>query len=903
MAGGANVGQLWLSANGTISLAPNRKRVNSPGRPTQAAEGPEPTLALQRNEVCEPAVESPPSADDWGVIGRIHKQTAVQHQRHLEELAERHRALLDMSLQMMATIVSDQTVVSQSLTSAPTVVLLAPDVGAGAPPEGPELASLRTPEDVVNSLGDSTSGRITKHAVGVQHSAVLAAASVGLRCTEVAFRAVLAGGTAMAGLRDGDVFITREDPIFADALERLMRTHGIRARVIDEVPDEAGAVICLAALAQASSPDDCVAMHVRAFHGARSVAKSSSGSRLFVTVQSTGARFAEANVPVGVASLVKTAAWEWPNASVRAIDIESLDPERLLAELLAGGSGVQVALRDDGTRLIVDDVEASPVQETISVARSGVVVVTGGARGVTAPAALALAKRHGLRLVLLGRTALPDTMPDGPSGTTVAEIVRALLTSADPGAKAMSLPRARERAEWLIAEREVRATLSTAQAQGTPARYFAASITDEAAVCGVLDEVRQNFGPIVGVVHGAGVPGDNRLEDLDDEQFVKVFNTKLIGAEALLGATSTDDLRFISLFSSIAARTGKSGQSADASANAVLEAIAARESARRKGACVVRAFGWGPWDGATVESRSLGGVGVIPIAEGAQFFAEHALRRSSAPVVMVAAPAARPLQAARLQWDVSAEILPVLADHRVRGRVVVPVVIVLDAMLRAARGLVVNERPVVRDFQVLSGVTLSEREQLTLTIGFDAPATGSSYSVTIRDADGRQRYRAIVETEPDESPSVFVPEIAGSAWPMSTDDAYAGPLFHGPHFAAIQHLDTFGTAGGTAILKSRGELGWAESGWAIDPASMDGGLQLGLLWASAHGRSLMLPQRIGRVVLNHPFPENTNLRCRLAAHPISDRSVEFDVVFETMDGAPVAALEGVEFYAAGPPAD
>ena len=238
-------------------------------------------------------------------------------------------------------------------------------------------------------------------------------------------------GFAMAGLRDGEVFITREDPDFADALERVMTTHGIKARAVDDVPDEAGAVICLAALAAARSPEECVQMHVRAFHSARSVAKSSAESRLFVTVQSTGAGFAGADVPVGVASLVKTAAWEWPNASVRAIDIESLDAERLTVELLEGGSGVEVALRDDGTRLVVvDDVEASPAGETISVAQGGVVVVTGGARGVTAESALALAARHGLRLALLGRTTLREASPEEPSGTTVAEIATALVASA-----------------------------------------------------------------------------------------------------------------------------------------------------------------------------------------------------------------------------------------------------------------------------------------------------------------------------------------------------------------------------------------------------------------------------------------------------------------------------------------
>src|SRR5262245_13405137 len=648
-----------------------------------------------------------------------------------------------------------------------------------------ELAGLRTLQDVVDSVAGLTSDdHHPEDLVGVQHSAPSDSPSVGLCCTEAELRAVPPSGFAMAGLRDGEVFITREDPVVADALECVMTSRGIKTRTVDDVPDEAGAVICLAALGAAGSPEECVEMHVRAFHAARSVAKSSAESRVFVTVQSTGAGFAGADVPVGVASLVKTAAWEWPNASVRAIDMESLDAERLTVELLEGGGGVEVALRDDGTRLVVvDDVEASPAGETISVAQGGVVVVTGGARGVTAASALALAARHGLRLALLGRTPLREAPQEEPSGTTVAEIATALAASARARGETIGLPQARAQAEGLIAEREVRATLSAAQQQGTAARYFIADITDRAELGRVLDEVRQTFGQIVGVVHGAGVLADKRLEDLDDDQFVRVFSTKLVGAEALLDATSSDDLRFISLFSSIAARAGNAGQSAYAAANAALEAIAAREAARRGSACVVRAFGWGPWDGgmvdATLRSRFLdAGVGLIPIDEGAEFFAEQALCRSSAPAVVVAAPAERRLRATSLEWDVSTDNLPMLEDHQVRGRVVVPVVIVLDAMLRAARGLVAETCPVVRDFQVLSGVTFAACEQEALALTLDP--TGSSYTVTIRDCEGRPRYRAILETEPDASPNVSVPEMSGSPWPVSIDDAYAGALFHGP---------------------------------------------------------------------------------------------------------------------------
>ncbi|WP_432791857.1 SDR family NAD(P)-dependent oxidoreductase [Mycolicibacterium sp. ELW1-p] len=771
-----------------------------------------------------------------------------------------------------------------------------------------ELANLRTLQDVVDTVSGFASGGRTEQPTSAPQAAASSSAPVGLSCTEAELRAAPPTGLAMAGLRDGVVLITREDPAFADALHTALTARGINARTVDEVPAEAGAVISLAALSAARTPDDCVAMHLRAFHAARSVARSSAATRLFVAVQSTGARFVAADVPVGVASLVKTAGWEWPNASVRAIDMESLDAERLAAELLEGGSGIEVALRADGTRLVaVDDIESSVGEgETISVTQGGVVLVTGGARGVTAESALALAKRHGLRLALLGRTPLRDVSGDEPAGTTAAEIATALAASARARGEQLSLPQARAQAESLLAEREVRATLSTAERQGTPARYFAGSITDRAALDAVLNEVRANFGPIVGVVHGAGVLADKRLEDLDDDGFLKVFSTKLVGAEALLDATSSDELRFISLFSSIAARAGNPGQSAYASANAALEAIAARESARRNGECVVRAFGWGPWDGgmvdATLKSRFLaGGVGVIPIDEGAQFFADHALCRSSATAVVVAAPAEPRLRAAHLEWEVSAEDLPVLTDHQVRGRVVVPVVIALDAILRAARGLVADTCPVVRDFQVLSGVTFAEGEKQTLRIDFGP--VGSEYAVSISDAQGRARYRATVDTAAIAAPQLSVPPVSGSAWPVSVDEAYAGPLFHGPQFAVIERLDTFGAAGGSADLKSLDALGWPQNGWAIDAAGVDGGLQLGIVWAASQGRPLVLPIRIARVVLHRAFGDGSIGRCRLAAHPVNDKRVDFDIAYETSDGALIATLEGVEFYAAGGAAD
>ena len=775
----------------------------------------------------------------------------------------------------------------------------------GAPEiPGSELASMRTLQDVVNSVAGFAGGGGAAASASQSVAASQTPADevpVGLSCTEARLRVVPPAGFAMAGLQDGDVLITREDPAFADALEQVLISQGVKARTVDEVPEEAGAVISLAALGAVRTPDECVDMHVRAFHAARAVAKSSATYRVLVTIQSTGATFAGGDVPTGVASLVKTAGWEWPNASIRAIDIETLDPQRIAAELLAGGSGVEVALRADGTRLVaVEEVDATEVGETVAVPADGVVVVTGGARGVTARSALALAKQHGLRLALLGRTPLQPQSADEPAGTTAAEIATALASSARARGESLSLPQARAQAEKLLATREVRETLTTAQQQGTVAQYFAADTTDRDTLHASLTEVRQALGPIVGLVHGAGVLADKRLEDLDDDSFLRVFRTKLIGAETLLAATSGDDLRFIALFSSIAARAGNPGQAAYASANAALDSIAARESRRRGDGCVVRAFGWGPWDGgmvdATLKSRfTEAGVGVIPLGEGSEFFARHALGKASATAVVVAAPSAPQLRSTSLSWDISVENLPALADHQVRGNVVVPVVIVLDAVLRAVRGLSASDTPVVRDFRVLSGVTFPAGEQHTLSIGLTPDA--ADYIVSVRDASGRARYTARVESGSGQA--VAVAAAGDGAWPFGVADAYAGPLFHGPSFQVIDQLTAYGATGGSALLKVKAEAGWTGGEWASDPAALDGALQLGILWATAQGLPLVLPVGIGRAVFTADFPASGQVQCRFAATPNGDKRVDFDIVLESTDGTQLAALEGMEFYVAG----
>src|SRR5262249_49411237 len=153
-------------------------------------------------------------------------------------------------------------------------------------------------------------------------------------------------------------------------------------------------------------------------------------------------------------------------------------------------------------------------------------------------------------------------------------------------------------------------------AAGAKVAYRCVDVRDAKAVAEVLTAVRREFGPVRGLVHGAGVLADARIEDKTPEQFDRGFKTKVDGLRALLAAVRPEEMRVLALFSSITARLGRSGQVDYAIANEVLNKIAQAE-ARRLPHCRVVSLNWGPWDGGMVTPAlkklfESEGVGRIP---------------------------------------------------------------------------------------------------------------------------------------------------------------------------------------------------------------------------------------------------------------------------------------------------
>ena len=124
----------------------------------------------------------------------------------------------------------------------------------------------------------------------------------------------------------------------------------------------------------------------------------------------------------GIAGLVKTLALEWPGVHCKVVGLDADDPaalhaEQVLGELTAGDGLVEVGYsgarrRTLQPRLVPLD-PGGPLR--LAIDSDWVILVTGGARGITAEVAAELAERYRPTLVLVGRSPLPE--PDESPAT------------------------------------------------------------------------------------------------------------------------------------------------------------------------------------------------------------------------------------------------------------------------------------------------------------------------------------------------------------------------------------------------------------------------------------------------------------------------------------------------------
>ena len=727
-------------------------------------------------------------------------------------------------------------------------------------------------------------------------------------------------GLALPGLLGGGTLHVLGHDTLAPALAAELQSRGVDACAVLRLPADADAAIHLGGLREFADLDAAMALNHEVFAVARQLAQRAP--RLFVSVQDSGGCFGlEAGDErrawaAGLPALVKTAALEWPQAALKAIDIErggrSVEAlaQAIADELLGGGGEIEIALGADGRRRTLRSV-AHPAQPDAPVIGDGeVVVVSGGARGVTAACLVEWAKICRARFVLLGRSELAPEPAACAGIADEAGLKRVLLAAAQARGEALTPATLQARVREVLNAREVRATLAAITAAGAQAEYRSVAVEDAAALARTLAEVRASLGPIRGLIHAAGVLADKRIADKSDAAFESVFRTKVGGLRALLEATAGDELKLLAVYSSVSARCGNTGQADYAMANEVLAKVALAQARARPG-MRVKSLGWGPWEGGMVnpalrERFAALGVPMIPLGVGARMFVDEMNDAGAVELVLGGEPRPQALLAdgadARvdaLELKVSEASHAFLAGHAVAGQPVVPLVLVAEWLARAAQSWRPGLKLVaLHDLKVLRGIRLGHfgNGGDRLRIESRPQRDGLNLELRVFGARGELHYSARAELGQAAPPPQAQPRIDLQQW--SGAPLYQDLLFHRERFELIDAVDGISDAGIAARVRGVADAQWPGEAWQLDAAALDGGLQLAVLYGQRMLGGPNLPMAIEQL-RTHAAPSPGPVHATAHARRVGNGVATTDIYVDGADGQRVAELIGVRNVAVG----
>jgi acyl transferase domain-containing protein/NAD(P)H-dependent flavin oxidoreductase YrpB (nitropropane dioxygenase family)/NAD(P)-dependent dehydrogenase (short-subunit alcohol dehydrogenase family)/acyl carrier protein len=338
----------------------------------------------------------------------------------------------------------------------------------------------------------------------------------------------------------------------------------------------------------------------------------------------------------GVHGLLRTATLEFSALHSRVVDFEEASTPQQIAdymtrELLSGNEDTEAGYCG-GLRFVFSPVPAphrSPERNADRRPEPGsVVLITGGARGITARVALELA-RPGVTLVIVGRG---ETGALGDDTDTSPEAVRLLREEiiANAIARNRNLTPAKLEAglKRRIHVRERTGNLQRLSERGAEVIYESVDVRDEEKFPVFVRSVYDRFGRIDGVIHGAGIIDDRLLKEKSQESFDEVFATKADSVFLLERSLKPEHLRWVVLFSSVSGRFGNRGQCDYAAANEILTRWAWHAAGLWPSTRVV-SCSWGPWENMGMASTGVDTLlrlrDIIPIPpdEACRFLADE----------------------------------------------------------------------------------------------------------------------------------------------------------------------------------------------------------------------------------------------------------------------------------------
>lgn len=272
--------------------------------------------------------------------------------------------------------------------------------------------------------------------------------------------------------------------------------------------------------------------------------------------------------------LARVISLEHANIKCRCFDIEEeTSADMVIQELYSRGDSRVTAFR--GNLRYIEELErigdtgivknkSEIEKDKIKLKDTGAYIITGGTGGIGLEIAALLASKAGACICLVNRSKIPER-----------EEWDAILDAKENIRLCNKLKRIRQ-----------------IEHSGAKLSFYHADVANQEEMEKVVRNIRNDFGKIHGIVHGAGVAGNGFIMLKKEETFNEVLAPKTTGTWILHQLTKDDNLDFFIMFSSVATIAVGQGQGDYTAANAFLDSFASYRS-RKYGRTL--AVNWPAW--------------------------------------------------------------------------------------------------------------------------------------------------------------------------------------------------------------------------------------------------------------------------------------------------------------------
>ncbi|MCK5831778.1 MAG: SDR family NAD(P)-dependent oxidoreductase [Methylococcales bacterium] len=333
--------------------------------------------------------------------------------------------------------------------------------------------------------------------------------------------------------------------------------------------------------------------------------------------QFSGGDFGIQNIPnsieqCGSVALASSLHLEQKEFLIRTLDFcptvnSSEYAEKVFAEMSTNDKFMSAAYSRDMVRSIVRPVLHETKRDEARVIQwntNDVIMVTGGAKGITAECALALAQSTNVKMALVGSSPIPNIEDES------SEITLILKRFAEAGLQV---------------------------------RYYSCDMANYQSVVELKKRINTELGEITGVIHGAALNKPRPMSYVSTDQVFKEISPKVLGALNLSKIFDQKPLKLFSIFTSIIGVSGMTGNSWYGFSNEVSDIILAQYGAKHPETQIIStAFSvWGEVGmGARMDSTDFLeklGISAIPTKEGVQHFLQLIFNQPKSRQVVVTA--------------------------------------------------------------------------------------------------------------------------------------------------------------------------------------------------------------------------------------------------------------------------